>query len=206
MKTNFKSAKEYIKLKKKEGSESLCGSGSHMSNASDVIDFIQKTIDKHNIKSILDLGCGDWNWFKEINFSKNINYIGWDCDKEMIESNEQKYGSDKIKFEEKDIVTSVFPKVDLIICRDVLFHLEEELSLKIISKTKDKCKYFISTSYLSVDKNTNIKPYIPISGWGFYQINLNINPFNLDHYQIDEQEEQRIKSNGQQRSVCLYKF
>ena len=101
MKTNFKSAKEYIKLKKKEGSESLCGSGSHMSNASDVIDFIQKTIDKHNIKSILDLGCGDWNWFKEINFSKNINYIGWDCDKEMIESNEQKYGSDKIKFEEK---------------------------------------------------------------------------------------------------------
>lgn len=206
METNFTSAKKYIALKKKQDLETLCGSGSNLNNTNDIINLIEETIEKHNINSILDLGCGDWNWFKKINLSKELSYEGWDCDSEMIENNIKKYGSDNITFKELDIVTEDYPVVDLIICRDVLFHLDEKLTLKILEKIKDKCKYFISTSYLGNKKNSNIKPYIPISGWGFYEINLNLPPFNLNEYQIDYREEKQIKSNGKQRSVVLYKF
>lgn len=102
MYTNFDSAKKYINLKRTHGHESLCGPGSHKCNTRDTVKFINDSIKKYNIKSILDLGCGDWNWFNEIKLD-DCTYIGWDCDDEMISNNTQLYGTDLIMFETKDM-------------------------------------------------------------------------------------------------------
>jgi len=207
MNTNFESAKKWIeqKLKSKDKVESISGPGSYIENATESCSLISDTIIKYNIKSILDLGCGDFNYFKTINIS-NISYVGWDVSQEMITDNINKYGNKNIKFEVKDIITNEYPKVDLIICRDVFFHLDQSFTSKCLDKIKKNCKFFISTSFNNINKNENIKSYNNIDNWGFYPINLNISPFNLNNSIKKIVCEKKIKSNGEKRFINLYIF
>ena len=205
--TNFNAAKLWMKNKRLNSNnlESLSGPGSYIKNTKETVNLINNTILKYNIKSILDLGCGDWNWFKYINI-KDISYNGWDCDDIMIKSNKEKYGKNNINFEVKDIVLDEYINVDLIICRDTLFHIDKTISEKMLFKIKNNCKYFISTSYNDVQKNTNIKEYCNINNWGFYTINLNLMPFNLKNYMIVSLNEINNTDNGNKRYINLYKF
>ena len=102
-KTNFESAIRFVDMKIKHNNESLSGPGSHINNTHEIVYLINQTLNKHNIKNILDLGCGDWNWFKTIEL-KDVFYTGWDAHEGMIQSNNQKFKSKNIKFEVKDIV------------------------------------------------------------------------------------------------------
>lgn len=201
MRTNFDAAKKFIAMKRKHDAESLSGPGSFLENAGDSIEFLQAIIKQKNIKTILDLGCGDWNWMSKVDLS-GVNYIGWDCDEEMIKSSNEKFGSPSVLFEVKDIVTSEFPKVDLIICRDVLFHIDMNISVPLVQKIKKEKCLFMSTTFKNTERNTNIKQYTDFSNWGFYEINLDIYPFSLLAHEIDSRQEKKIAG----RSICLYDF
>jgi len=78
----------------------------------------------------------------------------------------------------------------------------------MLYKIKNKCKYFITTSYNDVTKNTNIKEYCNIKNWGFYNINLNLMPFNMHKYMIQSINETNNtdKATGYKRYINLYKF
>jgi SAM-dependent methyltransferase len=207
MKTNFESAKKFVDMKIKDNQESISGQGSYIENTKETVYLINEIIKNYNIKSILDLGCGDWNWFKNINLRKDITYIGWDAHDKMIENNNKYYGNKNINFIVKDIILEDYPKVDLIICRDVLFHLDILFSKKCIEKIKKSCKYLISTSFNDILKNNNIKSYCNIDNWGFYEINLNIKPFYLKNNLIKCYEEKKNISNKKnKRYINFYKF
>ncbi len=217
-KTNFQSAKEYVKFGLKnqaEGKiESPCGPGSSLEATTKTVPFINKILRKYQIKSILDLGCGDWNWMQHVQlnyevgslFNKksttHVKYVGWDASQELIQTNKEKFGTPNTVFEEKDIVTADYSKVDLVICRDVLFHLEIELGQKVIEKIKESgAKYFLSTSFPKMKKNDSIKTYNHIDNWGYYPINLDIVPFNLASYKIKS-----LYEKSQKRYIFLYRL
>ena len=202
METNFKSAKKFVDMKRRHNHESLSGPGSHLLNAKETIDLVNNTIKKYEIQSILDLGCGDFNWLKETDLG-NVKYEGWDACSKMIKDNNKKYKNNNIKFFTKDIVLENYPNVDLIICRDVLFHMKKSISKKIINNIKGKCKYFISTSFKNVNENSGINESL---NWGFYPINLDIEPFNLKSYEIKHELEVNNHHRGQKRFVCLYQL
>ena len=202
-KSNFESAKKFVEMKRQHNQESLSGPGSWKSFARDSVDFIDHVIKKHNIKSILDLGCGDWNWFSEVDLS-GCHYTGWDADELMIANNQSKYGAENINFFVKDIFNNEYPQVDLIICRDVLFHVEFELSIKLINDAKQKTNFFLSTCFRGEKSNSGIKKYCNIENWGFFRINLNIAPFNLLNKEIEYKYES--KSGGNFKYLSLYKF
>ena len=183
MDTNFDAAKKFSdwgwqgKLKGKRKIASGPGSSNELTSKTKQI--ILETIKDHNVKSILDLGCGDWTWMSKIrNKFSEVSYEGWDASENMVKCLNDRYSNENTKFRVKDIVTSEFPDVDLIICRDVLFHLDKKLSKHVTDKTKN-C-LFISTSYNNQQTNNNIGKYNHIENWGFYKINLRISPFNLD--------------------------
>jgi SAM-dependent methyltransferase len=205
--TNFREAQLFVEESRKLDQESLSGPGSSVVNASEVTNLIKETIKQYNIKSILDLGCGDWNWFQHIEL-KDIEYQGWDADMDMIIQNQFNHGESNINFYVNDIVQDNYPDVDLIICRDVLFHMPMSLANHIISKAKSACKYFISTSFRDVDVNTGIPNGL---NWGYYSINLNKNPFNLFDNEIKFQREMLGASRdgitlSPKRYICLYDF
>jgi SAM-dependent methyltransferase len=201
MSTNFKNAEKFIQRKRNEGYESLCGPGSHLLNAKETIIFINNFLTNYNIKSMLDLGCGDWNWFKNIELN-DIKYEGWDACDTMISDNRTKFGRHNIQFFKKDIISENYNTTDAIICRDVLFHLTVNNALTVIEKVKKSCKYFITTSFNDVSENIGIGS----KGWGFYRINTNIKPFNLQNHLLDSIVEPLNRHGGYTRSINLYEF
>lgn len=200
MNTNFNLAKKFVERKRLDAHESLSGPGSHISNTKETIEFINGIIADLDIKSILDLGCGDWNWFKSVDI-RGSSYLGWDACEDMVGDNNRIYGTSKVSFDTKDIVEENYPNVDLIICRDVLFHMTTEISTRVLDKIKLAAKYFICTSFNDVNEN---KPHK--NGWGFYKINTNIEPFNLKKYLLKSEREVNNNHSGHHRYINLYKF
>lgn len=200
MKTNFNLAKSFVSRKRKEGYESLSGPGSHISNTIEVVNLLNRFIPENNISSILDIGCGDWNWFKKVD-TKSSKYEGWDACEIMISDNNKYYGCSNVSFFVKDIIKENYPEVDLIICRDVLFHMTPDLSMLIINKSKKSSRYFLCTSFNDVKDNIPHK-----SGWGFYKINTNIKPFSLNDYLIISEKESKNNHSGYSRYINIYQF
>jgi glycosyltransferase involved in cell wall biosynthesis len=78
-------------------------------------------LEDEDVETIFDAGCGDFNWMREIR--RNWDYTGGDIVPGLIEELNISFGSKDCRFVVFDIVEDIPAKVDLIICRDVLFHL-----------------------------------------------------------------------------------
>ena len=76
------------------------GTGSKMSrNNQKYIDILNEILNKYNIKTICDIGCGDWQFSKFIKYNtKDINYLGIDCVKSVIDNNLKNYKDTNINF------------------------------------------------------------------------------------------------------------
>ena len=130
-------------------------------------------IKKYKINSILDAGCGDFYWMKNINLSRT-NYHGMDIVSKLIEENKKLYAKENITFSNSNLVKDLIPKVDLIICRDVLTRSSKKNNILILKNfIRSKSKYLMTTFYPDTKKNIDI-----ISG-GFQKINILLEPYNF---------------------------
>ena len=155
------------------GSESKSGPGSNLNNNLKLLKILEEFVIDNNIKTILDLGCGDFNWMKHFNFDLIDSYLGIDIVNNIIDHNCNTYGTDKIKFEHRNIVDYELSSFDLILSKDVLVHLSYNDSLSILTNIKQSnSKFFISTSF---DGFIN---YDIITGQ-WRPINLVLDPFNF---------------------------
>ena len=114
------------------------GSGSSVKNAKIYMQFLQKFLKDNNIKSVVDVGCGDWTFSQYIDWS-GINYIGYDVVKSVIEMNKRRFSGQNFQFIMGDALNTNLPAADLLICKDVLQHLPNSdilLFLKQCSKFK----------------------------------------------------------------------
>ena len=64
------------------------GTGSLAINNKPYISFLNKFIKENNIKSVIDIGCGDWQISENIDWS-NIKYLGIDVVQSVIDKNVQ---------------------------------------------------------------------------------------------------------------------
>ncbi len=75
-----------------EENEGYSGGGSELENVLPYYQYLTNFIQEHHIRSVVDLGCGDWTFSKCIDWT-GIDYIGYDVVESVIEKNRQKYGS-----------------------------------------------------------------------------------------------------------------
>ena len=80
------------------------GAGSKLENVKEYVDILQKYIDKPEVKTVLDLGCGDWQFSKFLDLS-SVSYLGVDVVESVVESNSTSYSASNIKFISRDITT-----------------------------------------------------------------------------------------------------
>ncbi len=126
-------------------SESKSGSGSELKNTNVLRKELSVLLKKYEIKSILDIPCGDFNWMKEVDFT-NIEYTGGDIVDELIKSNKSKYPNRM--FFVMDLLNDVLPAVDLVFVRDCLGHLSNSNVLKELKKIKKSgIKYCLVTVF-----------------------------------------------------------
>lgn len=83
--------------------ESFSGQGAELKSTETLRNRLIDIVKNYNIKSILYIPCGDFNWMKEIvnNFE---SYTGHDIVSEIVEANNNKYSNENIKFKVLNIM------------------------------------------------------------------------------------------------------
>lgn len=183
------------------GQESRSGTGSDPSQTQEIASMIPKLLQRLNATSMLDVPCGDFQWMKDVNLA-GIQYIGSDIVPEIVQSNEQRYGSKLRSFRQLDLIHGTVPKVDLIFCRDCLVHLSYEA---ILESLKNICasgsEYLLTTTFPDRTVNEDI-----LTGqWRV--LNLELAPLNFPS-PIDLLNEQCTEGDGeyQDKSLGLWKI
>ena len=67
--------------------------------------------------------CGDFNWMKEIRADLDVDYIGVDIVKELVDHRQRRYGDERTRFAHLDITRDPLPTADLMMARDFFIHL-----------------------------------------------------------------------------------
>lgn len=142
---------------KAEDVESVSGEGSSLSYTSSLRDSLPIMLNKFQIESIFDGPCGDFNWMKEIILVNDISYHGVDIVSNVVESNIRKYSSKRVNFSQGDLTKMNFPQSDLMIMRDILFHLSyQDARLVIKNFLTSNIKFLLTTSHRNIKKNSDI--------------------------------------------------
>lgn len=148
------------------------GPGSNTQVTKGYVEFLENFFKEKNIRSISDVGCGDWQFSKNINFS-NISYTGYDVASCVIEKNKKIYEKENIQF---ILYNGNFDKVkgaDLLICKDVLQHLPNEKILEFL-KILPRFKYALITNDIAEKVNEDILAS------SYRALDITKEPFNLD--------------------------
>lgn len=166
------------------GEGSLSGAGSNENTTQKIKHELQSFFKQKKIQSILDIPCGDWKWMSTMDFQQ-VNYIGCDVVKEMIEKNSRLYARDNIKFMVKSLIDDDLPNADLIIVRDLLVHLDTSDILKCLENIKrNNFEYIAIKNYPTLKSQHKDK----ILGDKWRPINLSMEPFSLidPEYNLDD--------------------
>jgi SAM-dependent methyltransferase len=147
------------------------GEGSCLHNCSTYIAYLIEFIHQNKIQSIVDFGCGDWQYMQHIPLD-GINYTGIDVAPSLIEKNKTLFPN--VKFECKNIVEESSPPADLMICKEVFQHLSNEDILMILPQVK-RYKYCLITN----DFGPNNRVVKQQEGFDYEPLDLLSPPFNL---------------------------
>jgi len=153
------------------GKGTRSGKGSEIGSTINIRKELPILLKELQIKSMLDIPCGDFNWIKEVDLDF-LSYTGADIVPEIIDVNNKKYSSKFRKFIKLDIITQNLPQTDLILCRDLFIHLSFKDIFKAIENIKRSgTTYLLTNSYHNVTENKDI------STGKHHRVNLLISPF-----------------------------
>lgn len=153
--------------------ESVSGPGSELRVTRRMIRELSALLKRFGITSIADAPCGDCNWMRHVDIG-SCTYIGIDIVEDLIERNKSLFGSTR-EFKHLNLIDDIIPKVDLIICRDMLAHLTDEQIFKVLQNFKASgSKYLLVTTNYATQSNT----YIDRAG-DWRKLNLETAPFHF---------------------------
>jgi hypothetical protein len=139
------------------------GCGSEIDyNKDTYVPFLKKLITDNNIKTIVDLGCGDFKCGKLIYDDLNISYTGYDVYKKIIDYNSKNYSLPKYSFTHLDFYNNKENIIngELCILKDVIMHWSLDsiyLFLDYLIEC-NKFKYILICSCCNqIRHNTDIK-------------------------------------------------
>jgi hypothetical protein len=137
------------------------GHGSSIEYNSEYIPFLREFIIQHQVRSVVDMGCGDWRC-GVITYGPllPLKYTGYDVFQDIIDANNKKYPNDHWKFEKLNCCADPERMVagDLLVIKDVLQHwtdFEITWTLKWLIASK-KYKYILITNCIG-DTNATLK-------------------------------------------------
>ncbi len=154
--------------------ESVSGDGSTLKYTENIRKEIPELAKRFGIRKIFDAPCGDFNWFSQIDLDSEIEYLGADIVRELIETNRRKYASSRIRFAQCDITEDTLPAADLWLCRDALFHFsDKDIFLTLKNFIESDIHYLLTSSHSDCRSNRDI-----YTG-SFRLLNLELPPFGF---------------------------
>lgn len=153
--------------------QSRSGAGSTLEATHNIREVLPVLLKEVDATALVDLGCGDFFWMKEVPLP--CKYIGLDIVTEVIEENQQKYTTESRAFYHHNAVEDQLPdESDVVLCREVLFHLSFEDGIKLIEQVvNSNARYFFTTTSVELENNKDIRT------GQFRNINLLLPPYNF---------------------------
>lgn len=161
----FRSRRKAFELIYEEGywgQDVKSGGGSTLEATKVTREIILKIIKDYNIKSIVDVACGDLTWMPLVleELEGSVKYTGCDIVESLITEHKEKHPQYNFQF--LDFVEEKIPDGELIICREALQHLPvKAIKQALHNFSNSSAKYLLATTYLrtSVFRNKrNIRP------------------------------------------------
>jgi SAM-dependent methyltransferase len=126
------------------------GIGSYDPSVLDYIDLVKSIIRKHNVRSVTEIGCGDFAVASQYVDACSA-YIGVDVVKGLIDRNSRMFASGRVRFICKDATKSKLDPSDLCIIRQVLQHVSNKDVQNILDNQQSK--YLLITEHLPAEAN-----------------------------------------------------
>ena len=154
--------------------ESVSGPGSSLEATRLVRTALEDVLRKYQVRTFIDLPCGDFHWMKTVDLS-GIDYLGIDIVPELVEENTKRFGTPSVRFQCADLLKDRLPAVDLVLCRDCLFHYPNKLILRAVRNLRESgSRLLLTTTWPPLAANRELEtPGL------FRPINLQQPPFDF---------------------------
>lgn len=154
--------------------ESRSGAGSTLDYTANIRQRVPELIAQLQVTSVLDAPCGDYHWFAHVARPAHVQYVGGDIVASMVADCQRRYGNANTRFVELDITADSLPKVDLWLCRDVLFHLSNQDIFRALENLlASDIQWLLTSTHPECARNSDVPT------GHFRLLNLRLPPFAL---------------------------
>jgi len=129
-----------------EVGEFCSGPGSDSDAAALYAVGIAELIATRGIRSVVDLGCGDFCVAGRLLSGSDVGYIGVDVVEPLIRQNIANHRSSRVDFACLNIITDALPDGELCLIREVLQHLSNAEILRVMPKLR-QYRYVVYSDY-----------------------------------------------------------
>jgi len=129
------------------------GPGSDLVASGAYIDAVKQFIKGRQIRSIVDLGCGDFRVGANI-VTPDISYHGVDVVQPLIAHNQSTYGAPNITFSCRDAIREPLPDAELCLIREVFQHLSNRQIAAILTRCRGFRYVIVTEKVASPDRFT----------------------------------------------------
>jgi len=137
------------------------GNGARSVNNIEYCAFLARFLERNFIRSVVDLGCGDWQFSRFINWD-GISYLGVDAVPDIVQHNTERFGSATVRF---GIFSGLhdLPAADLLLCKDVMQHWPNGMIVEALAAFRGRYRYVLLTNDEEPLDRQNQD--IPLGGW-----------------------------------------
>lgn len=165
--------------------ESVSGAGSTLNYTENLRRHLPGLFAKYNVRKLFDAPSGDFNWMSAVLLEAPVKYIGGEIVRDLVKQNNARYAGYGVRFVQFDITRDRFPKADLWMCRDCLFHLPiAEINKALEHFAASKIPYLLTTTHVNTGFSNSD---IPLGG--FRMIDLFSPPFNFPQSTLERIED-----------------
>jgi SAM-dependent methyltransferase len=145
------------------------GSGSSPANTREYRRFLTAYMRERQIKSVIDVGCGDWQFSRLINWT-GIDYLGVDVVPAVIGHNWARYARPQVRFECGDVLNGYqLPDADLVLVKDLFQHWPDTAIHELEPRLRGR------RALLTYDQNAGT--HTDIEPGGYRPLDLQMLPF-----------------------------
>jgi SAM-dependent methyltransferase len=153
------------------------GPGSAIAYTAAFREFLATFMREHRIESVVDYGCGDWQWARLMDW-QGRTYQGFDIVAPLIDRLRKQYERPGVSFAlVEDVARFEPPDCDLLICKDVLQHLPNAEAAAIIERFGRHAKHVLWVN--DRDPNPAYNNSDTTVG-GYRRMDLSAPPFSVD--------------------------
>lgn len=155
------------------------GEGSLAVHVRPYVKFLQRFLSGHRVGSVVDFGCGDWQFSQAIRWD-GIDYRGYDIVPSVVAANRLRHESANVSFHEIGTSFDTLPPADLVIVKDVLQHWSDE-TIRNFLPVLSRYRLALITNCVSP---SGVTENLPIADGDFRCLDVRRPPFGVNAREV----------------------